>query len=79
MLNAGTVIVMCKYQALHAATTSDKVMGLIFGCGMLGALNLFPALTPKAITNSHSFVARFWRCRFLVNIAFEATAFAPAN
>ncbi len=55
MLSAGAVIVMCKYQALHAATTSNKVMGLIFGCGMLGAFNVFLALTARAITISHSF------------------------
>jgi hypothetical protein len=79
MLIAGAVIVMCKYQALHAATTGDKVMGLIFGFGMLGAFNVFLALTARAITNNHSLVARLWRCRFLTDIAFEATAFSPAN
>jgi hypothetical protein len=41
MLSEGAVIVMCKYPALHAATTSNKVMGLIFRCGMLGAFNFF--------------------------------------
>lgn len=76
MLSEGAVIVMCKYPALHAATTSNKVMGLIFRCGMLGAFNFFLALNDRAITNSHSFVARFQRCRFLIDIAFEATAFA---
>jgi hypothetical protein len=54
MLIAGAVIVMCKYQALHAATTGDKVMGLIFGFGMLGAFNVSLALTARAITNNHS-------------------------
>ena len=78
MLSAGAVIVMCKYQALHAAKTGEKVMGLIFGFGMLGAFNVFLALTARAITNSHSFVARLWRFRFLIDIAFEATAFAFA-
>jgi hypothetical protein len=78
ILCAIAIIVMCKYQALHAAAISDKVMGLIFGFGMLGAFNVFLALTAMAITNSHSFVARLWRCRFLIDIAFEATAFAFA-
>jgi hypothetical protein len=44
MLWAGTIIVMCKVQVLQAATTRDKVMGLIFGFGMLGAFNVFLAL-----------------------------------
>jgi hypothetical protein len=76
MLCAIAMIVMCKYQALHAATTRDKVMGLIFGFGMLGAFNVFLALTAMAISNSQSLVARLWRCRFLIDITFEATAFA---
>jgi hypothetical protein len=78
MLWASAIIVMCKYQALHAATTRDKVMGLIFGFGMLGAFNVFLALTAMAISNRRSFVARLWRCRFLIDITFEATAFAFA-
>lgn len=81
MLCAIAVIVMCKYQALHSVTTGDKVTGLIFGFGMQGAFNVFLALTAMAITNSQSFVARLWRSRFLIDIAFEATAltFALAN
>jgi|688.fasta_scaffold226388_2 hypothetical protein len=78
MLCAIAMIVMCKYQALHAATTRDKVMGLIFGFGMLGAFNVFLALTAMAISNSQSLVARLWRCRFLIDITFEATAFVFA-
>ncbi len=78
MLWTSAIIVMCKYQALHAATTRDKAMGLIFGFGMLGAFNVFLALTAMAISNSQSFVARLWRCRFLIDITFEATAFAFA-
>ncbi len=78
MFCAIAMIVMCKYQALHAATTRDKVMGLIFGFGMLGAFNVFLALTAMAMTNSHTFVARLWQCRFLIDITFEATAFAFA-
>ena len=78
MLCAIAMIVMCKYQALHAATTRDKVMGLIFGFGILGAFNVFLALTAMAMTNSHTFVARLWQCRFLIDITFEATAFAFA-
>ena len=79
MLWASAMIVMCNYQALHAATTRDKVMELIFGFGMLNAFNVFLALTAIAMTNSQSFVARLWRCRFLFDITFEATAFAFAN
>jgi hypothetical protein len=78
MLCAIAMIVMCKHQALHAAMTRDKVMGLIFGFGMLGAFNVFLALTAMAILNSQSLVARLWRCRFLIDITFEATAFAFA-
>ena len=78
MLWAGGFIVMFKYKALHAATTRDKVMGLIFGFGMLGAFNVFLALSAMAITNSHTFVTRLWRSRFLIDITFEATAFAFA-
>ena len=78
MLSAGAVIEICKYQTLHAAKTGDKVMGLICGFGMLGAFNVFLALTAKAITISHSFFARLWRCRFLIDITFKATVFAYA-
>lgn len=78
MLWAGGFIVMCKYKALHGATISDKVMGLIFGLGMLGAFNVFLALSAMAITNSQTFVTRLWRSRFLIDITFEATAFAFA-
>ena len=78
MLWAGGFIVMCKYKALHGATTGDKVMGLIFGFGMLGAFNVFLALSAMAITNRHTFVTRLWRSRFLIDITFEATAFAFA-
>ncbi len=78
MLWASEMIAMCKYQALHAATTRDKVMGLILGFGMLGAFNVFLALTATAMTNRPSFVARLWRCRFLIDITFEVTAFAFA-
>lgn len=74
MLCAGAFIMMCKYQALHGATTRDKLTGLIFGFGMLGAFNVFLALTAKAITNRDTFVAGLWRCRFLIDIAFEITA-----
>jgi hypothetical protein len=76
MLCAGAFIMMCKYQALHGARTRDKVTGLIFGFGMLGAFNVFLALTARAMTNSHPFVTRLWRCRFLIDIAFEVTALA---
>ena len=78
MLSAGAVIVMCKYQTLHAAKTGYKVMGLIRGFEMLGAFNVFLALTAKALTISHSFFARLWRCRFLIDITFKATVFAYA-
>ena len=78
MLSAGAVIEICKYQTLHAAKTGDKVMGLICGFGMLGAFNVFLALTAKALTISHSFFARLWRCRFLIDITFKATVFAYA-
>lgn len=61
-----------------SAKTGDIVIGLILGFGMLGAFNVFLALTAKAITISHSFFARLWRCRFLIDITFEATAFAFA-
>ncbi len=76
MLSAAAFFMMCKYQALHGATTGDKVMGLVFGFGMLGAFNVFLALTAMAMTNSHTFVTRLWQCRFLIDIAFEATALA---
>ena len=67
---------MCKYKALHGATTGDKVMGLIFGFGMLGAFNVFLALTAMAMTNSHTFVTQLWRSRFLIDVVFEVTALA---
>lgn len=76
MLWAGAFIVMCKYQALHAATARDKVMGLIFGFGMLGAFNVFLALTAMAMTNSHTFVTQLWQSRFLIDVVFEVTALA---
>ena len=76
MLWTGGSIVMCKYKALHGGTTGDKVMGLIFGFGMLGAFNVFLALTAMAMTNSHTFVTRLWRSRFLIDVVFEVTAIA---
>lgn len=79
VLWASEMIVMRKYEAMHAATKRDKLMGLIFGFGMLGAFNVFLALTPMAMINNASFVARLWRRRFLIDITFEITAFAFAH
>jgi hypothetical protein len=76
MLSAAAVIVMCKFQALHGATTAEKISGLIFGFGMLGAFNVFLALTARVVFDSPSFVDRLWKCRFMIDIAFEVTALA---
>ena len=76
ILWAGGMIAMCKYQALHAPTTGEKVMGLIFGFGMLGAFNVFLALTAMAMTKSHTFVTQLWQSRFLIDVVFEVTALA---
>ncbi len=70
--NAMAFIGMCKYKAIHGTTTLDKVTGLLLGFAMFGAFNIFLALTAKTCTKSNAFVTSLWKCRFLIDVMFEA-------
>ena len=69
-------VMMCKYMAIHGATTSDRFTGLFFGLAMFGAVNLFFSLTLKACNSSNGSVMTTWRYRFAMDLLIEAAALA---
>ena len=73
---AMNIIGLCKYKAFHGAVVSDRVMGIVFGLVMFGALNIFVTLTVKAVTNRNDWVMTTWKYRFAIDLAFEGVVLA---